>query len=67
MLQPNAEHRNLGGLTACSGTAKGDYGLGGYSERRRREFVRGSWGMLPREILKSETSQSPRNAIKFTS
>jgi hypothetical protein len=27
----------------------------------------GSGGMLPREILKSETSQSLGNAIKFTS
>jgi hypothetical protein len=29
--------------------------------------VSGGPGMLLREILKSETSQSPRNAIKFTS
>jgi hypothetical protein len=29
--------------------------------------VSGGPGMLLQEILKSETSQSPRNAIKFTS
>ena len=42
----------------------GGGGGGGASEHRRREHSGGSGGMLPREILKSETSQSPRNAIK---
>ena len=54
-------------LGTTSGTAE-HYSDWGASERRRRELTKGGTELCsPREILKSEASQSPGNAIKFTS
>jgi hypothetical protein len=67
MLAMEACKISDGGQLNSGTTAEPFFYYGGYNERRRREFLGGPGGMLPLEILKSETSRSPGNAIKFTS